>query len=196
MAHFIPCRKFDDTNHVADFFFKEMVKLHGLQRSIGSDRDSKFLSHFWRTLCGKLGTKLLFSTTCHRQTDGQMEVVNRTLGTLLRTVLKKNLKNWEVCLPHIEFSYNRVMHNTTSCSLFEAVYGFNPLTPLDLLPMPSISVFRHKEGQAKEDYVKKLHESKVFWTPKCPINPPSWASHTSKFLVEHLGTHNLFSLKR
>lgn len=158
MAHFIPCKKVDDASHVADLFFKEIVRLHGLPRSIVSDRDSKFLSHFWRTLWSKLGTKLLFSTTCHPQTDGQTEVVNRTLGTLLRTVLRKNLKTWEACLPHVEFAYNRVVHSTTNCSPFEVVYGFNPLTPLDLLPMPNVSVFKHKEGQAKADYVKKLHE--------------------------------------
>lgn len=158
MAHFIPCKKVDDACHVADLFFKEVVRLHGLPRSIVSDRDSKFLSHFWRTLWGKVGTKLLFSTTCHPQTDGQTEVVNRTLSTLLRVVLKKNLKMWEEWLPHVEFAYNRVVHSTTQHSPFEIVYGFNPLTPLDLLPLPNTSILKHKDGKAKAEFVRKLHE--------------------------------------
>ena len=83
---------------------------------------------------------------------------NRTLGTLLRTILRKNLKTWDACLPHVEFSYNRVVHSTTNSSPFEVVYVFNPLTPLDLLAMPNVSIFKHKEGQAEADYVKKLHE--------------------------------------
>ena len=85
---------------------------------------------------GKLGTKLLFSTTCHPQTDGQTEVVNRTLTQLLCTIINKNLKTWEDCLPFIEFAYNTTMHTTTSYSPFEIVYGFNPLTPLDLMSLP------------------------------------------------------------
>jgi hypothetical protein len=70
-----------------------------------------------------------FSTTCHPQTDGQIEVVNRT-------IIQKNLKNWEDCLPFIEFAYNQSVHSTADFSPFEIVYSFNPLTPLDLLPLP------------------------------------------------------------
>jgi hypothetical protein len=66
----------------------------------------------------KLGTKLLFSTTCHPQTDGQTEVVNRTLFTMLWAVLKTNIKLWEECVPHIEFSYNRSVHSTMKVSPF------------------------------------------------------------------------------
>jgi hypothetical protein len=83
-----------------------------------------------------LEIKLLFSTTCHPQTDGQTEVVNRTLSTMLRAVLKTNLKLWERYLPHIEFAYNRSVHSTTKVSLFQVVYGFNSRAPIDLLPLP------------------------------------------------------------
>jgi hypothetical protein len=101
MAHFIPCHKTDDASHVAELFFREVIRLHGIPNTIVSDRDVRFVSHFWRSLWKKLGTKLLFSTTCHPQTDGQTEVVNRTLSTMLRAALDKNLKSWEDCLPHV-----------------------------------------------------------------------------------------------
>jgi hypothetical protein len=105
MAHFIPCHVTDDASHVADLFFRKIVRLHGMPRTIVSDRDAMFLSYFWKTLWCKLGTKLLFSTIYHPQTDGQTEVVNRILCTLLRAIVRKNIKTWEECFPHVEFAY-------------------------------------------------------------------------------------------
>ncbi|XP_019082606.1 PREDICTED: uncharacterized protein LOC104704607 [Camelina sativa] len=119
MAHFIPCDKTNDATHTANLFFKEVVRLHGIPRTIVSDHDTKFLSHFWKTLWTKL-------------------VVNRTLSTLLRATLGKNMATWVDCIPFIEFAYNRAVHSARKLSPFEIVYGINPLSPLDLAPLPQI----------------------------------------------------------
>jgi hypothetical protein len=130
--------------------------LHGVPNTIVSDRDTKFHSHFWRCLWAKLGTKLLFGTTCHPQTNGQTEVVNRTLSTMLRAILKTNLKMWEDCLPHIEFAYNRSVHSTTKLCPFEIVYCFVSRAPIDLLPIPS-SVQHNFDATQHAEQILTLH---------------------------------------
>jgi hypothetical protein len=80
--------------------------------------------------------KLLFFTTCHPQIVGQTEVVNRTLSTLLRSLIKKNIREWEEYLPHIEFAYNKAVHSMINKCPFEVAYVFKPVAPIDLLPLP------------------------------------------------------------
>ena len=104
-----------------------------------------------------MGTRLNFSSSSHPQTDGQTEVTNRTLGTLLRALITKKPTQWEELLPHAEFAYNRVPHKTTGLSLFAIVYGCNPLTPIDLAPFTSQTNFSYEANERAQE-IKRLHE--------------------------------------
>ncbi|KAJ9557635.1 hypothetical protein OSB04_012249 [Centaurea solstitialis] len=139
--------------HVADLFFKEIVRLHGVPKTIFFDKDVKFLSYFWKSLWKLLGT----NTAYHPQTDGQTEVTNRTLTTLLRSMVSKSLKDWDVKLSFAEFAYNRSLTYVTGRTPFEVNYGVNPLTPIDLIQLPKGSEIHFEaSNQAKE--MQKIHE--------------------------------------
>ena len=87
IAHFLPCFRTVDASRAAKIFFDGVIKLHGLPKIIVSDKDMKFTSYIWKIFWHMLGTKLNFSTAFHSQTDGKTEVVNRSLGNLLRTLV-------------------------------------------------------------------------------------------------------------
>ncbi|KAI9165825.1 hypothetical protein LWI28_021185 [Acer negundo] len=135
MTHFIPCSKTVDASLVARLFFREIIRLHGLPVTIVSNRDVCFMSYFWKNLWKLFGTTLKFSFAFHPQTDGQTEVVNRSLGNLLRCVVGDKLGNWNLFLPMTEFAYNNSIHRTTGKSQFMIVYGISPRQPIDLAPI-------------------------------------------------------------
>lgn len=84
-AHFIPLPAHYTAVSLASVFMRKIYRLPGLPKTIVSDRDPLFLSHFWNELFKEIGTKLLHSSAYHPQTDGQTEVVNRCLESYLRS---------------------------------------------------------------------------------------------------------------
>ncbi|KAI0519612.1 hypothetical protein KFK09_007063 [Dendrobium nobile] len=102
----------------------------------------------------KMGTKLQFSTTFHPQIDGQTEVVNRSLGNLLRSLVGEHIKNWDSILPTTEFAYNNSINRITCLSISEIIYGFKPRRSLDLIPM----CFRYRIYESASLFASHLHE--------------------------------------
>ena len=76
---------------------------------------------------------------------------------MLRCLVKDNLRTWEECLPYIEFAYNRAKHSSTSFSPFEIVYGANPSSPLDLLPLTNLSFVASDDGIAWTERMMDVH---------------------------------------
>lgn len=129
-AHFFPLSHPYSASQVAQVFLDNIYKLHGLPKSIVSDRDRVFLSHFWTSLFKLLKVTLKMSTAYHPQTDGQTEVVNRCLECYLRCMTGENPQAWTDWLPLAEYWYNTNFHSSIQTSPYEVVYGQPP--PIDL----------------------------------------------------------------
>ncbi|GJS65037.1 putative nucleotidyltransferase, ribonuclease H [Tanacetum coccineum] len=93
---------------------------------------TRFLSHFWRSLWKMVNTQLNFSSAYHPQT----EVVNRSLGNLLRCLVGDHVKAWDQKLCQAEFAHNHAVNRSTGFSPFQVVYSAQPRGPLDLMSLP------------------------------------------------------------
>jgi hypothetical protein len=160
MVHIIPTTTTVNALGVADLYFREIVRLHGLPKSIVSDRDSKFTSTFWNKLHRLLGTRLLKSTAFHPQTDGATERANRTVGQLLRAMVDSDQSNWLDKLPLVEFAINSSIGASTGYAPFEINYGRVPSMGLDNLPPSAFHGVTAYAEQAKE-IILETHDNIV-----------------------------------
>ena len=166
MAHFIACKKTSDATHIANLFFSEILRLHGLPISIVSDRDTKFVGHFWRTLWKKLGANLSFNLAYHPQIDGHTKVVNRSLGNILRSLVYQNPKQWDLALAQAEFAYNDTLNQSTRIIPFHIVFGMNPRGVYELRNLgknetriEKFEEFEEQMQRLQEDVKGRLQES-------------------------------------
>lgn len=125
-AHFLPLSHPYSAKVIAEVFVAGIVKYHGLPRSIISDWDPIFMSHFWREFFKLSGTQLNMSSSYHPQTDSQSEVTNRCLEQYLRCFASQQPRKWCSFLPWAEYWYNTTYHISIGMTPFLALYGRNP----------------------------------------------------------------------
>lgn len=125
-GHFITMKTEFNSTSVAKAFINNIVKLHGIPKSIVSDRDRTVMSKFWQHLFKAMGTSLTISSAYHPQIDGESEALNKCIELYLRCFVSENQKAWVELLPWAQYWYNTSFHNSAEMSPFKVVYGRDP----------------------------------------------------------------------
>jgi hypothetical protein len=161
-THFLPIHTTHKTEKYADIYIDQIVRLHGVPRTILSDRGALFVACFWEQLQKSLGTTVIRSSAYHPQTDGQTERVNQILEDMLRACVLHYGKNWDKCLSLAEFSYNNSYQSSLKMAPFEALYGRRCRTPLNWSQAGEMEIFGPDlvlEAENKVRVIKKNLEA-------------------------------------
>ena len=129
MVHLVATTSEVTAEETAELFVRHVVRLHGTPDELISDRDRRFSSRFFKQLMQLLGVHQRMSTAFHPQTDGQTEVMNRTVEDYLRSFVGPVHDNWDDRLSLAEFAMNNSKSASTGASPFFLNYGEHPRSP-------------------------------------------------------------------
>ncbi len=132
MKHFIATKMSINSEEIADVVNREVVRLHGLPKSIISDRDPRFTAGYWSSYWKGQGVELHMSTAYHPQTDGQTENANKTLEHMLRSYVNWRQTDWDQHLAMAELAINSKPQSSTKFSPFYLNYGREIIKPIAL----------------------------------------------------------------
>jgi transposase InsO family protein len=152
--HALPCLTAINAETIADIYYREIFRLHGLPLQFISDRGPQFASKLLTSLLDRLGVRTNLTTSFNPQANGQTERANQEVEKYLRLYVKNRQDDWAAHLPMAEFVINSRVHTAHGHSPFEAIYGYAPhfnipvARPTGLLPVDE----RIRQMQeAKED---------------------------------------------
>jgi hypothetical protein len=158
-THFLPVHTTYSAKKYAEVYLEQIVRLHGVPKTIISDRGPQFIARFWEQLQSALGTKLMRSSAYHPQTDGQTERVNQILEDMLRACIIQYGTSWDKCLALAEFSYNNSYQASLQMAPFEALYGRRCRTPLSWSETGERKIFGPDLVIEAEDKVKVIQSN-------------------------------------
>ena len=158
-AHFIPVNTCYPTKRYAQLYIERILCLHGIPKTIISDRGSQFIARFLEQLHTFLGTHLIRSSAYHPQTDGQTERINQILEDMFRACVLSYKQKWDECLPLAEFSYNNSYQESIKMAPFEALYGCRCRTPLNWSEVGERTIFGPDIVKEAEEQVQLIQEN-------------------------------------
>jgi len=94
---------------------------------------AQFESKVVKEMCKLLHIRKTHTTPYHPQSDGLVERLNRTIQSMLATVIDDHLDEWEEYLPKVCLAYNTSEHCSTGFSPFYLMFDCQANMPLDII---------------------------------------------------------------
>ena len=141
---------------VAKIFMDNVYKLHDLLTSIVSDRDTMFLSKFWKEMFSIQGVNLLYLSVYCPQTNGQTEIVNKYVENYLRCMTGDNPNQWARWLLLAKWWYNMNFHSSTKLTPYEVLYNFSPPIHVPYFPKDSTVELINDLLTKREEIIKQI----------------------------------------
>ncbi|RDB29278.1 hypothetical protein Hypma_014871 [Hypsizygus marmoreus] len=136
-AQFIPTTTGLTAQDFGALFTRHVGCKYGLPETIITDRDPRWTADFWRAVAAAVGTKMSLSSSHHPQHDGQTEIVNKQIETMLRAYIGNDKSSWSAWIHVLEYAYNSAIHSSTGMTPFFLLHGFEPRKPLDFITTPN-----------------------------------------------------------
>ena len=117
---------------IAEKLVDDVICRHGAPRMIHTDQGKDFDSKLIKALCELLEIEKT-RTTQQLESDGLMERLNKTLITMIRSLVDEEQKTWDTILPKVLLGYRSSVQSTTGYSPFYLMHGSEVMLPIDIM---------------------------------------------------------------
>ena len=155
-AHLIPLPN-HQAKTVALALVKEVFTKVGIPRSLHSDRGTDFMSQLFQETCRLFNVEKTHTTPWRPQSDGMVERLNRTLGSMLKQYVSPQQDDWDEFLPLVALAYNSSRHSSTSYSPNYLMFGRDFRVPLELvLPLPGEELDSNPGDDSLDHFISRM----------------------------------------
>jgi transposase InsO family protein len=164
------------------FFWQNIVCRFGVPSELTVDNDKQFDSQDFREFCCSIGTKVVFASMYHPQSNG---VVERTNGKIFSAIKKRLLDDkkgkWADQLPKVVWALNTTECRATGFTPFCLMYGSEAMTPQDLKhrsPRTNKSVVPDVDEPTSKDFIDGDHVLALQALDKYQVQTKAWHDNT------------------